>query len=248
MSSSVEKALQMVIALSQQRMTATELAEQLDVHRSTASRLVSTLEEYDFVRRSPDGTLRLGTFLAALSRSAVTRTDVAETARPHLQQLGELHGHTIHLAGVEETRIRYWDKIESRQTIRMYSTIGAVAPAHATGVGKAILAHLTESERGRLVRADALNMHTENTHQSYASLAADLDGVVERGWAIDDAEHEDFIHCVAAPIFDGQHGVVAAVSISAPQVIVGRDQLLNMADDLRNTAHDISHEMGDPTR
>lgn len=248
MSASVEKVLQAIVTLAESPMTASQLARRLDIHRSTASRLVRTLTEHRFVRRSPDGKLHLGSFLATLPLADLGRTEVIDTARPHLEKLGDLYGHTVHLAGLEAGEVVYWDKVESRQVIRMYSTTGVAAPAHATGVGKAILAHLSEQARDRLIGPDQLPGFTEHTHRSRESLLGDLREIAQRGWSLDAAEHEDFIHCVAAPIFDVRGRIVAAVSITAPQFIVNRDELTAMTPELTQAAHNISKEMGDSPR
>ncbi len=245
MSTSVEKALQIIVQLAGEPMSGSELARRLDVHRSTSSRLLQTLEDYQFVSRDIDGDLHLGPFFASLPLLDLRRTEIASAARKHLEALGATTGHTIHLAGLEPTRVAYWDKIESRQTIRMYSTIGATATAYATGVGKAILAHVDERRRRALCGAEPVERFTDHTHGTYASLAADLDLIVARGWALDDEEHEEHIHCVAAPIFNASGEPVAALSITAPQMLVPADQLHAMAPDLMTTAQNISTELGD---
>lgn len=246
MSTSVEKALQIVMHLAAEPISGSELARRLEVHRSTSSRLLRTLEEYDFVRREPEGTLHLGSFFASLPLLDIRRAEIVGTARPQLERLGQSTGLTIHLAGLEPGRVAYWDKIESHQTIRMYSTIGATAAPHATGVGKAVLAHLTDRRRRTLVGGGSeLEGFTKNTHRTFASLTQDLENVAERGWALDDEEHEEFIHCIAAPIFDAQEQAVAAVSITAPQFVVDTEQLRSMLPDLLRTSRRISKEMGD---
>lgn len=245
MSTSVEKALQILTHLAAEPMTSSELSRRLDVHRSTASRLLRLLENHQFVRREHDGALHLGPFFASLPLLEVRRTEIVATARPHLEQLGQSTGHTIHLGGLEPSRIAYWDKIESKQTIRMFSTIGATASAHATGVGKAILAHLDDRRRHALAGRAELEGFTANTHRTFTSLVQDLDRIAERGWALDDEEHEEFIHCIAAPIFDARQQAVAALSITAPQFVLPPEQLHAMLPDLLRTAQNISQEMGE---
>lgn len=245
MSTSVEKALQIIVQLAGESMSGSELARRLDVHRSTSSRLLQTLEEYQFVSRDVDGDLHLGSFFASLPLMDLRRTEIVRAARPHLEALGTSTGHTIHLAGLEPTRVAYWDKIESRQTIRMYSTIGATATPYATGVGKAILAHLDERRRRALCVEEPFEGFTSHTHRTYGSLLTDLDRIAAEGWALDDEEHEAHIHCIAAPIFDSAGSVVAAVSITAPQMLVSPDQLRGMAPELRHAAQNITTDLGD---
>ena len=245
MATSVEKALQAITLLAEQPMSASELARRLDTHRSTVSRLVRTLEGHRFVRRDPDGTLRLGSFLRTLPAGDLRKQELIDRARPHLDGLGERFGHTVHLAGLEGAQVVYWDKVESRQVLRMYSTVGAVAPAHATGVGKAILAHLPPDRRERVLGRGDLPAFTDHTLTDRAALDARLAGIADEGWSLDAAEHEDFIHCVAAPVLGPEGTAVAAVSVTAPQVLVGREDLLAMVPDLLGATTRISQEIGD---
>lgn len=244
---SVEKALQAITLLAERPMSASELARRLETHRSTVSRLARTLEEHRFVRRDPDGTLRLGPFLTTLPAGDLRKQELIDLARPHLDRLGDRFGHTVHLAGLEGADVVYWHKVESRQVLRMYSTIGAIAPAHATGVGKAILAHLPPRRRDQVLGRGGLHAFTEHTLTDRPVLETRLEQVAEDGWALDASEHEDFIHCVAAPVLGPDGSAVAAVSVTAPQVLVSRDDLLAMVPDLLEVTTRISHEIGDTT-
>src|SRR5699024_751483 len=143
--------------LAEQPMSASELARRLETHRSTISRLVRTLEDHRFVRRDPDGTLRLGSFLTTLPAGDLRKQELIELARPYIDDLGARYGHAVHFAGLEGADVVYWDKVESRQVLRMYSTIGAIAPAHATGVGKAVLAHLPADRRDQMLGTGELH-------------------------------------------------------------------------------------------
>ncbi|NYE01914.1 DNA-binding IclR family transcriptional regulator [Kineosphaera limosa] len=239
----MEKALQIITLVAQRPMSASEISRELDTHRSTISRLVRTLEEHRFVRRDRDGTVRLGSFLTTLPSHDLRRQELIDAARPHLEALGERFGHTVHLAGLEGNDIVYWDKVESRQVLRMYSTIGARAPAHATGVGKAILALLPPARRARVLETGELTRHTEHTIVDREQLEEHLAEIAHRGWAVDALEHEPFIHCVAAPIC-GANGVVGAVSVTAPQVLVPREELLAMVPDLVGIAAQITTDIG----
>lgn len=244
MSSSVQRALHILIELSSGPLTISELGRRIDVHRTTSLRLLRTLEEERFVRRSEDGRYRIGPLMAALAHEALEGLDLRSAAHEHLRALGAASGHTVHLAALEGDSIVYLDKVESRQSIRMYSYVGARGPLHATGVGKAILAHIDPQEREALLGGPPYPEHTPNTRTDPDELAEDLVRVVDRGWALDDFEHEEFIHCVAAPVRGATGRVEAAISISAPEVTLDRKDLLGLVDDLTGTANAISDELG----
>ncbi len=244
MSGSVERALQLLVELAGGPASISELGRRLDVHRTTSLRLLRTLEDERFVRRTDDGRYRLGPRMAMLAHSALEGLDVRAAAAGHLRALGDKCGHTVHLAGLDDASVVYLDKVESRHTVRMYSRIGAAAPAHATAVGKTILAFAGGTERERLLDDPPFRGMTPNTHTTREELDRDLDEIAARGWALDDAEHEEFIHCVAAPIRDAGGRVGAAVSVSVPRMVLGRDGLLALAPDVVATAGAISEELG----
>jgi DNA-binding IclR family transcriptional regulator len=243
-SSSVERAMRILVELADGPTTISELGRRLDVHRTTSLRLLRTLEEQRFVRRTDDGSYQLGPRMATLAAAALEGLDIRDLAARHLRDLGSSCGQTVHLGALEGDRVVYLDKVESRHAVRMYSHIGALAPVHATGIGKAILAHLPERERGVLLGDAPLPRYTPNTRTERAELDAELDRAAERGWVLDDFEHEEFIHCVAAPVFNAAGRVTAAISVSAPSMVLDRPGLLALTEGLTTTARDISEELG----
>lgn len=244
MSGSVERALRILVGLADGPATISEIGRRLEVHRTTSLRLLRSLEDERFVRRMDDGRYRLGPRMTMLAHAALDDVDVRAVASGHLRDLGKKHGHTIHLGAVEDHNVIYLDKVESQHAIRMYSRVGAIAPLHATGVGKVILAHASQSERDRMLGSAPFHACTPNTRTTRESLDRDLDITLRQGWALDDYEHEEFIHCVAAPIFDATGRVTSAVSISVPSVVLDHDDLIALAPDLRDTARAISEELG----
>ncbi|WP_116247982.1 IclR family transcriptional regulator [Nocardiopsis sp. FIRDI 009] len=244
MSNSVERAMRILVELADGPTTISDLGRRLDVHRTTSLRLLRTLEEQRFVRRTEDGRYQLGPRMATLAAAALEGFDVRGLAARHLRELGAACGQTIHLGALEGDRVVYLDKVESRHAVRMYSHIGALAPLHATGIGKAILAHLPERERDTLLGDPPFARCTPNTRTDRAALDEELALTAGRGWALDDFEHEEFIHCVAAPVLDASGRVTAAISISAPSMVLDRPGLLALTADLTATARDISEELG----
>ncbi|MBM6403199.1 hypothetical protein JQN72_02925 [Phycicoccus sp. CSK15P-2] len=108
----------------------------------------------------------------------------------------------------------------------MYSRVGLPAPLHATAVGKVLLAELPTRHRDALVDGIDFHAHTDRTITDPAAYRAELDAVRERGWAEDAAEHESFVNCVAAPVHDTDGRVLAAVSVSVPDVILPHDDVV----------------------
>lgn len=244
MSRSLERGLAVLSALADGPSTLDELAERLGVHKTTVMRLLRTLEAGRFVRREDVHRYRLGSTVFDLAHRALEDLDVRDVARSHLRGLGERSGHTVHLAMLDEDQVVYIDKVDSIHPVRMYSRIGRRAPVHCTAVGKVLVADLPASRRQRLVQRIGYPKLSPNTIDSPERFRVELDRVHNQGYAVDRNEHEDFTHCVAAPIRDHRGDVVAAASMSVPKVVLPFAELLSWLEDLRTTANAISAEMG----
>jgi len=241
-SQSLDRALTLLRAMADGRKTLDELASVIDVHKSTVLRLLRTLEEHRFVQREGVRHYRLGTALFDLANKALDDLDVRRAAEPALRELNLQTGHTVHLASYEDGEVVYIDKYDSTHLVRMYSRIGRRAPLHCTAVAKVLLSERPE------VREIAARMEyprlTANTITSAGEYLAELQLVRQRGYAVDNSEHEDFIHCIAAPI-RGQRGeVIAAASLSVPKVFLDYEGLIALVPRLLATAAAASTECG----
>ena len=243
MSQSLERGLTVLTALAEGPRTLDQVAEALGVHKSTALRLLRTLEANRFVRRDAHH-YRLGTVLFDLANRALEDLDVRGAARSHLVELGANTGHTVHLATFEDDQVVYIDKVDSSHAVRMYSRIGRRAPLHCTAVGKALVAGWPRAQREQLARRLDYPKLTENTITSPEDFLAELDQVLARGYALDRSEHEDFIHCIAAPIHDNRGEAVGAMSLSVPKVLLDFDGLLALVPDLQRATSAVSAELG----
>ncbi|GAA2803513.1 IclR family transcriptional regulator [Saccharopolyspora taberi] len=244
MSQSLERGLTVLTALADGPQTLDRLAERLGVHKSTVLRLVRTMESAGFVRRDGVHHYRLGSTLFELAHLALEDLDVRAVARPHLVELGGISGHTVHLATLDGDQVVYIDKVDSRHAVRMYSRIGKRAPLHCTAVGKVLVAGRPAAQRREIAGRIGYPAMTANTITSVQRYLAELDRVREQGYAVDRNEHEDFIHCIGAPVRDDRDEVVAAVSLSVPDMLLDFDGLLGLVDDLLRTAGRISAELG----
>ncbi|MFD7507518.1 IclR family transcriptional regulator [Streptomyces sp. NPDC059850] len=250
MSQTVDRALSILPLLAEGPANLEQVASRLGVHKSTALRLLRTLHEHGMVYRQRDQRYRLGARLFALAQEAVENLDVREIAHPHLVALNERCGHTVHLAVYEENEVLYIDKVESRYPVRMYSRIGKPVAITVAAVAKLLLADLPEPERRALAERLPYPAYTARSTPNAAAFLRELDTVREQGWATDLGGHEESINCVGAPIQGADGRVVAACSVSAPNVVVTADELLTLLPMVRRTAEDISREYsgGAPAR
>ena len=242
MSQTVDRALSILPLLAEGPADLGQVADRLGVHKSTALRLLRTLHEHGMVYRQSDQRYRLGARLIALAQEAMENLDIREIAHPHLVRLNELCGHTVHLAVYEEDEVLYIDKVESRYPVRMYSRIGKPVAITVAAVAKLLLADLPEAELRAL--ADKLDypLYTARSTPNAPAFLKELERVREQGWATDLGGHEESINCVAAPVRGADGRVVAAMSVSAPNVVVTAEELLTLLPQVRRTADVISGE------
>ncbi|TCC58804.1 IclR family transcriptional regulator [Kribbella pittospori] len=240
MSQSLARALQILASLGEGERSLDQLATELGVHKTTVLRLLRTMEADRFVRRDDSHRYRLGSRLFALADAAREQHVVREVAAPHLRQLNQKTGQTVHLAAWENGEVIYVDKLDSVRSVRMYSQIGVPAALHCTAVGKVLLAAQPKRIREALLESIEYHAFTPQTITDPDALRAELDAVRAQGWAQDRAEHESFINCIGAPVAD-QHGrIVGAVSISVPDVLLDYGQVLELLPELLATTKAIS--------
>jgi DNA-binding IclR family transcriptional regulator len=244
MSQSLDRALTLVGELATGPKTLEELSGVIAVHKSTTMRLLRTLETHRFVQREGVHHYRLGTALFDLANRALEERDVRRSSENALRDLNARTGYTVHLASYEAGEVIYIDKYDSTHPMRMYSRIGRRAPLHCTAVAKVLLCELPAPRREEVARAIDYVRLTANTITSPDAYLAELDRVRSAGYAVDNAEHEDFIHCIAAPIRGARGEVLAAVSMSVPKVLLDFDGLLGHLPDLLATARAASAECG----
>ncbi|MEU8519606.1 IclR family transcriptional regulator [Streptomyces sp. NBC_01216] len=242
MSQTVDRALSILPLLAQGPADLGQVADRLGVHKSTALRLLRTLHEHGLVHRQQDQRYRLGARLIALAQEAVENLDVREIAHPHLVALGERIGHTVHLAVMEEGEVLYIDKVESRYPVRMYSRIGKPVAITVAAVAKLLLADLPETERRAFAAKLDYPMYTPRSTPNATAFLKELATVREQGWATDLGGHEESINCVGAPVRGADGRVVAAMSVSAPNVIVTAEELLALLPLVRGAADAVSRD------
>lgn len=211
---SVGRALALLEALrdSEQDLGVNELSRQIGVSPSTASRLLVTLQASGMVEREGRGPFRLGLALVTLGDRVLARMDLRTLARPVLSDLTERTGETATLSVPGEREAITVDSIPSRSSVVSMARLGRPSIAHATAVGKAMLAF-----GGRtLPRERDLRSYTERTITDRSALAAEIELVRRRGYATVFGEREADVNAIAAPVFDRAHGLAAILGLQGP--------------------------------
>jgi DNA-binding IclR family transcriptional regulator len=173
------------------------------------------------------------------------RMDLYDVALPFISKLSSSTEETVHLAVLNNYQVLYIGKIESSQSISIRSRIGSANPCYSTGLGKAILANLDESEIESFFCNVKLERFTPNTLSDPEELRLHLRRIREQGYAIDEGENEAEVKCVAAPIFNSEGRCIASISIAGPVFRMTREKINSeYTPAVKETAQNISRRMG----
>jgi len=243
----LDRALAILEALSQDGpdLTLGQISESLGLHKSTAHRLIMVLERHKLLEKHAErGKYRLGLKLFELGTRAVSQLDLRERARPFLERAVLETGETVHLCVYDDGEVVYVDKVEPGRSVRLASSVGRRNPAYCTAVGKAIMAHLPESQVEIAVQKHGLRQLTRKTVGTMAELKAELVSVREIGYAIDNEENEEGVCCVGAVVRDFSTDPVAAVSVSGPTFRIDAEKIPVLAKSITAAAESLSKELG----
>jgi DNA-binding IclR family transcriptional regulator len=223
----------------------TELAERLELHKSTVHRFLVNLEGAGLVERNPrTGRYRLGLRIFELGGLVLQRMNLWDEALPFLEGLVRDTGETGHLAVLDGGEAIYIEKVEARRALRIPSAMGRGYPAHATNLGKVLLADLPLAQLRELVEERGLPAMTRHTITDREALEAELARVRDQGYAVDNEEYDEGLRCIGAPIHDHTGRVVAAIGIGGPVTRVTPERITELAELVMGAAKGLSRRMG----
>ncbi len=194
-----------------------EVAERLQLAKSSAHDLLASLAQIGVLNKTTDGRYRLGWRLVSMSETLLSTTELCLEAHPIMEQLSAQYRETIQLAVLDDTKIVFVDKLEGKQAVRVdLSSFGSRLYPHCTAAGKALLAYLPEGDVDRILKKEGLPCFTSNTITDSEELRLALEKVRKQGYAYDLEELLPDLCCVGAPIYNHTEKVIAAVSMAIP--------------------------------
>lgn len=244
---SVEHAAEVLTILASQHggLGVTVLAQRLDLNVSSVHHILRTLLAYQLVEQSPNSKLyRLGIRSLRLGQAYLAGLDLYAIAMPLLKRAAHECGETITLASIDGLRVAELATIPGAHTVRSLGSPTSRHNAHATALGKVILAGLTSDDLREHVAQVGLARFTVRTVGSYRALETELARVRERGYALDLEELEPGLCCVAAGIRNHADELIAALAISAPSSRFGAEQGRCLTNLGFRTARQISARLG----
>lgn len=232
-----------VVASSEHPMRFTEILDKCDQPRGTLHRQIANLVEEGLLTVNPDHTYALGLVLLRYASKAWAGNHFRIIAEPHMQLLHAATGETVHLGMLSGTKVIYVDKVEGRQSVRMYSQIGNASPVYCTGIGKAAISTLSREDLAALLQRIEFHKFTKSTIIGPKALLSEIEDIKQSGIAFDREEHEAGIHCVAAPIKPVKGGTNAGISVTGPVYRVSTEMLEQWAEQVRETAQNIEEDL-----
>lgn len=244
---SVARALDIIelVSSSKAGLGVTEIANKMDINKSSVFRTLATLEQYGYIEQNEEtGRYRIGYAFLNVSSKLLDSLDVRAEAQPVLRHLEAETNEVVHLVVYDRGEVVYIEKLDGNEALRMHSKVGKRAPVHCTSVGKAILAYLPVPEVVDIINRKGLPVHTEHTITTKEAFLEELSVVKKNGYALDLEENEPGIRCIAAPVFDHNGTVAAAVSISGPTLRMTDERLVPLQQRMIKAGKEISERLG----
>nr|WP_312509012.1 IclR family transcriptional regulator [Pseudomonas luteola] len=241
------RGLAVIDAIAQGARTLATIGEVIGCTRSTTHRLVTALVQAGYLR-SVAGQYQLGAKLIELGFKARDQLPLTNLARPHLQRLAALTQDTVHLGVREGGDVLYLDKLPGARGLEMRSRVGLRMPLALTGVGKALMLDLPESEWHLLyeegIRRRAGQPGLREDFTPWPDYLAQQQAYAAGGYTFDLEENELGIRCVAAPIRDASGAIVAALSVASAIPYMPEARLRDLCPDVIACARAISFDLG----
>ncbi|MGH3191490.1 MAG: IclR family transcriptional regulator [Streptosporangiaceae bacterium] len=223
----------------------TEIAAELGVHKSTASRLLAALDRRELVAQdSARGRFRLGMGIVRLAGAIGRGLDVVRESRPVCQALAGQVGETVNIAVLSGRDALYLDQVAGPAALSPHNWAGQRIPLHATSDGKVLLAYLPPAQAEERLAEASLPRFTEHTITDVNEFPQVLAEVRQRGYATAVDELEAGLTAVAAPVRNADGRVIASISASGPTFRIPASRITELAESVRQAAAEVSRRLG----
>jgi IclR family KDG regulon transcriptional repressor len=222
-----------------------EIAKLLNMNPGTVAGLVYTLRFNNYLDQNPDNRkYRLGMKLAERAAVLLDQLDLRKIAAPFLEELRQWSGESINLAIRDRREVVYIERLFGHHSLGIRSELGKRAHIHSTALGKVILAHMDREGAQTILTGYEFIPVTPKTITNLKDFLEELEKVRITGYAIDEEENELGGRCLAAPIFNNDGNLVAAISISVPIQRLPREKVIEYGARIKETALNISRNLG----
>jgi IclR family transcriptional regulator, KDG regulon repressor len=245
-SSTIQKALNILNLFREHpELSLNDIQNLLGGTKTTLYRVLSTLLDNKYLQKNGRGKYRLGIKVFILGNRVSREDHLINVSTPFMKEFSQAVGLTALLGILDGTDIIIIQKTEPDRLMKMVCHIGGSVPAHCTSQGKVLLAYSSREILQKIVDGRGLQRFTPQTICTTQALLKELEAVRTRGYAIDDAEHEKDIRCVAVPIFDDSGHIEAALSSTGTIMDLPDGKAIRkMASKLKEAGEKIRSEMG----
>lgn len=225
-------------------LTGAELSRRLSLPRASVFRMLHTLEQTGFVERVGDGaSYKLGLGVLRLGFEYLASMELTEHGRPVIEDLRDRCGYSSHVVVRDAREVVFVAKAAGRSALFHSIQIGARLPAHATVLGRILLADLDMAALSLLYPETPLPAYTPRTPTTLADLKARIDEDKARGYGVSQGGFESGISTIAAPVFNDRREVAAAVSITVPAQQVPQQELDVLVQQVRHAADQLTERI-----
>lgn len=242
---SVDNALEIIDILAEKpQMRIIDIAKQMNIGKTTAFRLLATLENRGYVFKDSSNKYSLSFRFVSLGNSVRGRVDFTYVIRPYLEELANRCGETAHLAQMQDIlHIVYMDKVRGAATIILDTAVGSLKLAHMSATGKTLLAFSSEKVLENYLNNTTYPITTPYSLKNKEELLSSLARVKEDGYAICEREDELDVTSFAAPLFDLNGRAFASISIAGPaeRMSQHKDENIKVMTDI---ADRLNHSLG----
>ena len=224
-----------------------EIALELGLPRTTAHDLVHTLLACGYLERIDNGSHRftLGLRVFELGSTYASQLDIHQEGMKIAKKISQGCDETVQMGIRDNTDVVFIVRVDSSQTLRLVSAVGSRLPAHCTAVGKMLLSALSNDELSNLFKGQKrLSAMTANSIASIQDLAKEMDVIRKRGYAYDDCESNEDARCVAAPVYDRNGSICAAMSITVPVTRMNSNRKKELVPIVQQGAKELSLRLG----
>ena len=224
-------------------MTLSEIAERVNLSRAAARRFLLTLENLGYV--SLDGrNFQLTAKVLDLGYGYLSSLSLPEIAQPHLEVLASRVHESASASVLDGTDIIYIARVPIRRIMSVKINIGTRMPAHATSMGRVLLAGLATPDLKAMISNLEIPKYTRNTITSKSVLLQEINKVRAQGWSINDQELEYGLRSIAVPIFNKAEEIIASINISTTAQSNSLESMEAMfLPELKLTARKISDDL-----
>ncbi len=239
----ISRANEILSLVSQQKATFAQIAEAMDMPRSSVYTILKSLEDVGFLRKLADNkTYVLGFRLLELGALAEAQIDLKQAAEPVMNELMNAENLTCHLGTLDDKGAFYLLKKQPANALLVNSWVGKRASMSTSAIGKALLAFLSEDKKQQYIQ---IQLET-SPEKEYAEkkLSKELALTRSRGWAIDNREDSPLVRCVAAPVYDATGNVVASLSLTGSDMELPDERIEHLSEVIIEAAAKISSNLG----